>query len=168
MKVLHSVVIGQKLDAQASRREANAARGRRNKKAGEAAQTVFEWRLRALGIRMVEAIHTPWKIVRHPVTRKIVNAIQMEKVSGDYRGILAGGRSVLVEVKRRDHLVFSAFEGHQVRALDEHHQAGGLSLIGWQWPGGDSLMVWPIPGFVPRTSLSIETAMRLNVTRIHL
>jgi hypothetical protein len=161
-----SRVISAKLDAQASARPANAARGRKNYARGEVAQNAIEWRLRALGLLMVERIHTPWKIQRHPVTRKIVNAIQMEKVSGDFRALLPGGRSVLVEVKGCDALVFSAFARHQVDALNGHHAAGGLSLIGWQWPGGDSVMVWPVPNFHRGTSLPIETAKSLNVTRI--
>lgn len=161
-------IIQQKLDAQSLARPANAIRGRKNYKQGEVAQDLFEIRLRSLGVLMVERIHTPWKIVRHPVTRKIVNAIQMEKVSGDFRGILPGGRSVLVEVKSCEHLVFSAFADHQVNALNEHRETGGLSLIGWKWPTGDAILQWPIIGFIPRTSLPIEYAERFNITRIHL
>lgn len=161
-------VIQQKLDAQSLTRPANAIRGRKNYKQGEVAQDLFELRLRALGVLMVERIHTPWKVVRHPVTRKIINAIQVQKVSGDFRGVLPGGRSVLVEVKSCERLVFSVFADHQVRALDDHVQAGGLSLIGWKWSTGDALLEWPAYAFRPRASLSIEHAKQRNITKIRL
>ncbi len=164
MKVLHSVVIGQKIDAQASRREANRARGRRNRAQGEAGQSAIELRLLEIGVQMVEAVHTPWRIKR--VGGRIVGATPMKKVSGDFTGLLLGGRSVRCEAKTVEHLVFSEFADHQVKALDQHHQLGGISLIGWSIPGGDAYVLrWPVPGFVPRTSLSIETARRFNLTR---
>jgi penicillin-binding protein-related factor A (putative recombinase) len=113
---------------------------------------------------MVERIHTPWNIIRHPVTRKIITAFPLEKVSGDFRGIFPGGRSVLCEVKSCDKLLFSAFDKHQIDALNNHTAAGGLSLVGWKWPDGDSLMIWPIVGFRAGTSLSPDQAKPADIS----
>jgi hypothetical protein len=87
----------------------------------------------------------------------------MEKVSGDWRGILPGGMSVLVEVKTVERLMYSEFADHQVDALNKHHAAGGLSLIGWVCGSENFVLRWPVPSFVPRTSLAIETARQLDV-----
>jgi hypothetical protein len=117
-----------------------------------------------MGVLMVERIHTPWNIIRHPATRKIITAFPLEKVSGDFRGVLPGGRSVLCEVKSCDRLVFSAFDKHQITALNDHFKAGGLSLIGWKWADGNSLMRWPVEGFGPRTSLASQRAKVLDIS----
>lgn len=165
-----SRVIDAKLQQQAGGYEERRARGKRNMARGTTGQEVIGWRLRALGLLMVERVHTPWRVQRTPAKNgqpsRITGATQMEKVSGDWRAVMPGGKSVLVEVKAVDHLTFSEFADHQVKALNDHLAAGGLSLIGWVFTGGDAVLVWPVPGFVPRTSLAIETAKRLNITRI--
>jgi len=160
----HSRVIAAALDQMFERRASNAAAGRRRQRSGVVGQSVIELRLRALGVLMLEAVNTPWKIVR--VGGRIVGAVPMKKVSGDFRGMLPGGRSVLVEVKSFGRLPYGAFKAHQVQSLADHHASGGLSLVGWVFPGGDVLMAWPIPGFLPRTSVSVERAKALNVVAI--
>lgn len=165
MKVLHSSVINAKLLQQVSRREINRAAGRRRALSGIVGQNVIEWRLREIGVLMVEAVHTPWKVQR--VNGKIVGAIPQEKVSGDFRGILPGGRSVLVEVKNFETLPYGAFKKHQVDALNAHHANGGVSLVGWVCGSENFLLAWPLPGFVPRTSFPVEAARRLNITKVH-
>lgn len=159
-----SHVIQSKLDQMSAKRPANALRGRLNRAKGEVTQTCFQWRLLALGVQMVETVHSAWIVTR--VKGKIVGAKPAQKVNGDFRGVLPGGRSVLVEVKSREHLVFSDLEAHQVRGLDAHRAAGGLSMLGWQWPGGDALMVWPVVGFGPGKGMTPAQALALNVTRI--
>lgn len=160
MKVLHSIVIGQKLATQESRREINRAAGRRRNRTGQVGQDVILWRLLEIGVQMVESVNTPWKIKR--VGGKIVGAIPMKKVNGDFRGIMPGGQSVLVEVKTNATLPYAAFQDHQRAALDEHHRLGGLSLVGWVCGAESFVMRWPLPGFRPHTSLAIETARQLN------
>jgi len=146
---------------------ANAARGKANRMRGEIAQMIIQRRLQALGVLMLEPVHTPWRLRR--VGCRIVGATPMAKVSGDFRGIAPGGagRSILVEVKfRPDRLTFSDLEPHQRLALDRNLAAGGLSYLAWVWDGGDALMQWPIPGFLPRASVSVERAKSLNVVAI--
>lgn len=154
------------------KRAKNAATGKRNHAIGGKVQDEFADLLRTLGVRMVETVHTGWTVIRHKETRQIVGAFPIEKVSGDVRGVLAGGTSVLCECKKRgDRLTFSDLEQHQHDALNYHHAAGALSLVGFKWEaqgGGRSLMAWPIPGFVARTSISIERAQQLNIRRIYL
>ncbi len=165
-----SRVIAAKLQQRADNYEKNRAMGQRSMAKGIVGQDVIMWRLRAIGVLMVERVHTPWRIERSRAKpgqpSRIIAAYPLEKVSGDFRGVLPGGKSVLVEVKRVAHLTFGEFDKHQVDALNEHAQLGGLSLIGWVYEGGDAVLAWPVPGFGPRTSLSVETARRLNITRI--
>lgn len=165
-----SRVISEKLQQRADRYEANRAMGQRSMAKGIVGQDVIMWRLRSIGVLMVERVHTPWRIERsrgrNGQPSRITAAYPLQKVSGDFRGILPGGRSVMCEVKRVDVLRFSEFDKHQVEALNDHAQLGGLSLIGWCFPGGDAVLAWPVPGFNPRTSLSVETARALNITRI--
>lgn len=158
-------IIQQKLDADASKRGANAERGRKNDARGKVVQDVFLFRLRALGLVMVERIETGWM----PQRRKgrIIGAKPMAKVAGDFRGLVPGGLSVLVEVKfRPDRLMFSHLADHQLQALKEHTRHGGLSLLGWAWDGGNSVMRWPVPGFVPGEAITPDRAIILNLQRI--
>jgi hypothetical protein len=160
-----SRVIAAKLQEGADAYCKNAAAGRRRMRTGIVGQNVIEWRLREIGVLMVEAVNTPWKIMR--VGGRITGAIPQEKVSGDFRGILPGGRSVLVEVKTFDRLTFGAFKKHQHDALNDHHRLGGVSLVGWVCGSEQFILRWPLPDFVPRASLAIETARQLNIRRIH-
>lgn len=151
----------------ASPSHAAAVRGRVNRLRGEIAQTIIQRRLQALGVLMLEPVHTPWRLRR--VGCRIVGATPLAKVSGDFRGIAPGGagRSILVEVKFRPaRLLFSDLEPHQRLALDSNASAGGLSYLAWVWDGGDALLAWPIPGFLPRTSISAGAAMAQNVVAI--
>ena len=158
-------IIQQKLDADASKRGANAERGRKNDARGKVVQDVFLFRLRALGLVMVERIETGWMPQR--VKGRIIGAKPMAKVAGDFRAIVPGGLSVLVEVKYRPgSLLYSALADHQLCALNEHARYGGLSLLGWAWHGGNAVMRWPVPGFVPRSSISRDQATILNLQRI--
>lgn len=128
---------------------------------GAANETATRLVLMAAGVEMVERVHTPWRIVRDK-RRRIIRAEPVEKVAGDFRGVTASGRSVLVEAKHRDeNLAWSDLEPHQRRALSEHHAHGGLSLVAWGRGARVYLLEWPVmlaAGFKPRRSLSPEWA----------
>ena len=128
-----------------------AALGRQNHKEGDIGQAVARYTLQRMGIQMLEPVHTPWKVMFQNTggRRKVVNAFPVEKVSGDFRGVAPGGRSVLVEVKSRstrDTFRWSDLEPHQRDALQLHHELGGLSLVCWVIDNGECLvMAWPLP-----------------------
>ena len=136
---------------------------RRNRKAGYSSEEAAAAQLRALGFRMVEPIQTGWRVVRDRHGR-IIRAYPLEKVSGDIRAVAPGGKSVLVEVKARDrNLRWSDFQPHQRQALDEHAALGGLSLVVWLHQGDFYVIPWPIPGFGPRRSITVDRARTLAI-----
>lgn len=139
----------------------------RNRRAGEAVEQVAAHRLVALGVLQVCAIDVGWRIQRRP-GGAIIGASPKAKVAGDLRGVLPGGRSVLVECKRtaKASLPYSQLEHHQHQRLTDHAEAGGLSLVAWSWPGGIALLRYPIPGFAPRTSVSVDVATALNLSTL--
>jgi len=107
-------------------------RGRMAQHVGEVAEVhVGGWM--AARFCLVERVRVGWRIRRGPGGR-ILDAHPLEKVSGDWRAVAAGGRSVLMEVKCRpaaERLEWSDLEQHQHRALLAHATAGGLSLVAW-------------------------------------
>ncbi len=116
-------------------------RGRVNKIRGDQAEAVVAYHLHRLGLLAISRHETGWRVQR--VGGRIVSATPMGKVCGDFRAVVPGGRSVLVEVKRRAVLRLSDFQPHSRKALDDHAQAGGLSLIAWVKPShGVAFMVW--------------------------
>lgn len=149
-------------DEEMTRDEILAAyRGRRSQKKGKESEGLAEMLLRLKGVEMVEKIATPFVITdtrrdRYGTWYRIV---WEQKVSGDRRGILRGGRRVLAEVKARKHnLQWSNFEDHQVEALNRNHELGGLSLVVYIHPTINVVMEWPIPGFGPGVGISPEEA----------
>jgi hypothetical protein len=144
-----------------SGRSREARRGRANREQGERGEEIARMQLALLGVRRLERIEVGWKVLRGEDGR-IVDAFPMEKVSGDFKGILPGGTAVHVEVKsrgRRDKLRYSDLKTHQVTALDEHVSFDGLGLVCWVTVAGECLVMrWPIPGFQVRTSLTVEQA----------
>lgn len=163
-------VIQEKLEQMAARRPANQARGRRNHAKGENGQMIIRIRLQQLGVLLVEPIHVGWKIIRCHKTSRIIDARPLEKVSGDIRAVLPGGRSVHCEVKKKaDRLSWSDFDDHQIKALDAYRAAGALALVGFVWEfdgGGHAVMTWPIPGLAPGKTLSVPQAKMLNLKAI--
>lgn len=124
--------------------------------------------LRSLGIEMVEKIGTPVRL--HPVKTSRPNTFQViwgERVSGDHRGILPGGRSVLAETKTilDRNLRYSDLREHQPERLSKHAELGGLSLLIWVHQSGVYIMEWTevgIPGFGPKLSIDTEMASKLE------
>ncbi len=120
--------------------------------------------LARVGVNMVEKIGTPVKLIpaRVPGTYKVVWG---EKVSGDHRGILDNGISVLAETKTimDRNLVWSDLRDHQPTRLNTHADLGGVSLLVWVHSTGVYVMRWPVAGFGPRKSITPEQADTLNV-----
>lgn len=142
---------------------------RTQQRTGKQGENLAESTLSGLGIEMLEKIGTP--ILAIPAGRGLYKVIWEKKVSGDRRGILPGGRSVLIEVKTiLDHnLTYSELEPHQHAGLKEHADWGGLSLLVWVHNTGVYVMEYPISGFIPRTSLTPQVAEIWNeITRVEI
>lgn len=122
--------------------------------------------LSGIGIEMLEKIGTPVKLSKilghwHPKAF-IVNF--GEQVSGDHRGIMPGGRSVLVEVKSYwdGNLQYSKLRPHQPDRLRKHAEWGGLSLLVWVHHSGIYVMEFPIEGFEKGKSLTPQRAAEVS------
>jgi hypothetical protein len=130
---------------------------------GKAGQNYAASALSILGIRMVEKIGTPVKLIpsRFP---GLFGVRFEEKVSGDHRGILPGGRGVLAETKTilNRNLTYSDLRVHQPARLSEHAELGGLSLLVWvRAPHEIYVMEWPIDGFGPGKGITPERAAEI-------
>lgn len=109
---------------------ANRLKGRKNKILGDHAEKVVAYHLHRIGLLAVVRLETGWRVQR--AGGKIIGASPLAKVTGDFRAVVPGGRSVLVEVKRRaGALRVSDFQPHSCQALAAHAEAGGLSLVAW-------------------------------------
>jgi penicillin-binding protein-related factor A (putative recombinase) len=127
--------------------------GRKSQAIGRTGEDIAMIALRTKGVQMVEQIATPITITARQGVW--VQYTYKQKVSGDFRGIMPGGRRVLAEVKTcTDRLVYSRLEPHQVEALDENHKLGGVSLLVMVSDINYVVMRWPIAGFGPRKSIT--------------
>jgi hypothetical protein len=109
---------------------------------GDFGEDVARHALKEFGVRMIEKVNTPWKVLWQ--NGRPVRAFAVEKVSGDFIGIGAAGKKVLVEVKyREDKLSLSDFEKHQISSLEENHQLGGISLVVWVQKHICCIYYWP-------------------------
>lgn len=134
---------------------------RAQQRQGKAGEQIARAALARYDVQMLERIGTPVRIIAQK--GEWVRIAYGEKVAGDYRGILRGGRSVLVEVKTTEHnLRWSDFREHQPGALDEHSRFGGLTLVVWVCGMSVYVLEWPIPGFGPGKSITPEQAERLE------
>lgn len=120
--------------------------------------------LRRLGVKMVEKIGTPVRLIPAPI-KGTFKVVWGETVSGDHRGITDDGTSVLAETKTilDRNLVWSDLRDHQPGALTAHHEYGGVSLLVWVHSTGIYVMRWPVPGFGPRKSITPERAQELEL-----
>ena len=126
---------------------------------GKYGQEVAASALCRIGVEMVEQIGTPVHLV--PVGKTgTYRVIYGERVSGDHRGILPGGRSVLAETKTimDRNLRYSDLRDHQPARLSEHVEHGGLSLLVWVHNSGVYIMQWPVFGFEAGRSICVEDA----------
>ncbi len=122
---------------------------------GKAGESLAAAALSALGVKMVERIGTPVLLIPTKLSGAF-RVIWSEPVSGDHRGILPGGRSVLAETKTilDRNLRWSDLRAHQPGALTRHAEFGGLSLLVWVHASGVYVMRWPVPGFEPGKSIT--------------
>jgi len=139
---------------------------RSEQRIGRAGQNVAAATLSRIGIEMVEEIGTPVKLIPASAQRRdVFRVVFGEKVSGDHRGILRGGRSVLAETKTilDRNLRYSDLREHQPGRLTDHARLGGLSLLVWVHTSGTYVMSWPIVGFVEGKGITPEAAHLLNI-----
>ena len=141
----------------------------REQRTGKAGENLVASVLSSLGVDMIERIGTPVKLIptREPGAYRV---IWSEPVSGDHRGILPGGRSVLAETKTilDRNLRHSDLRPHQPARLTEHHERGGLSLLVWVHTSGIYVMSWPIVGFEPGVSISPDAASKITMTNVYV
>lgn len=144
---------------------------RQQQQIGKHGQDLAAAALRQMGIEMVEQIGTPVHLIPYSGSRSpgaAYRVIYGEKVSGDHRGILPGGISVLAETKTilDRNLRWSDLREHQPERLSEHARHGGLSLLVWVHRTGVHIMRWPVLGFAPGEGMPPEFAMSVaSITR---
>lgn len=138
----------------------------RSVKRGKHGEAIAHRLLDIIGVRQIVHIETGWRVVRMPGGR-IINAVPLAKVPGDWRGIMPGGRSVMAEVKERKAvLVYSDLEPHQHAALLEHNAHGGLSLVVVVYTGlMAAAITYPCPSFQPRMPGITPEMARMLCTR---
>lgn len=108
-------------------------RARASQKTGKIAEQLCEIALKRAGYRLVEKVEAP----------RTKTGIYLRTCSGDFRAVENGGRSVLVECKFRDrNLRKSDFRPHQIESLQDHHNAGGLSIVAHVTREGCRLIHW--------------------------
>lgn len=135
-------------------------RGKLNERRGREAEDAVGLRLKLLGFACIQRITTP---KRSFVRDGKIKTQYTKRVSGDYRATLPpSGTSVHVECKRtEDNLRFSAFEAHQIAALNEHHHAGGLSLVAWIHQIEIMILRWPMAALVAGRGVTVEQGRAL-------
>ena len=145
---------------------------RREDQVGKRGQNLAASILASIGVNMVEKIGTPVKLipVKCGARKNVYQVIYGEKVSGDHRGILNDGTSVLVETKTilDRNLRWSDLREHQPGRLLEHSVHGGLSLLVWVHESGEYVMVFPIKGFEKGKSISVQRAQEEHEKTLEL
>lgn len=140
---------------------------KREQQTGKIGQVHAAAALRRAGVNMVEQIGTPVKLIPMGTVRgrQVFQVIYGEKVSGDHKGIMPDGTSVLAETKTilDRNLRYSDLRDHQPERLTEHHENNGISLLVWAHSTGIYIMRWPITYFVKGKSITPEEASLLNV-----
>jgi len=143
---------------------------RREQQIGQIGQNHAATALRSAGVNMVEKIGTPVKLIPLGSVRgrQAFQVIYGEKVSGDHRGIMPNGTSVLAETKTilDRNLRYSDLREHQPERLTEHHENKGIALLVWVHSTGIYIMRWPIPLFVRGKSLTPEQAQQLHIEKL--
>lgn len=148
--------------------------GRINRKAGEMAQEIVEEFMRDRGYQCIERIETGFGVIRRG--RKLVGAFAQRRVSGDIKAIAHGGKAVHVEVKHRPRkadgrlvLQISDFEPHQLDALHNVTNAGGIAYVAWVvslHPAQLYWLRWPFP-IAKGRALTNEQARQLAFININ-
>jgi hypothetical protein len=140
---------------------------RREQQVGKQGQEIAKAALWMRGVYLVEEIGTPVRTIPHPSIPGYYRVIYGEKVSGDHRGVLADGTSVLCEVKTilDRNLRYSDLREHQPGRLSAHAEYA-VSLLVWVHSSGVYCLRWPIEGFEPGTGITQEKAERLDVREV--
>lgn len=135
---------------------------------GAAGQEHAAAALRRAGVHMVEKIGTPVKLIPSIRAKGLFSVVWGEKVSGDHRGILEDGTSVLAETKTilERNLVWSDLRDHQPERLTQHAEYGGVSLLVWVHSTGVYVMRWPLEGFGPGKGITQEKAEIYHLERV--
>jgi hypothetical protein len=110
-----------------------SARGARSRARGAILEQATLLTMRQGGL-LAWNIATPSTVTRQ-------RRVWTERVAGDFFGVTPDGVAVLVECKHRTDAkgqprrpVPSDFEAHQIDALRQVHQRGGLAMIAWFSP----------------------------------
>ena len=137
---------------------------------GDHGQNIAARALEGLGVNMVEKIGTPVKLIPYHLgaRRDVYRVVWGEKVSGDHRGLLVNGVSVLAETKTilDRNLRYSDLREHQPGKLQEHTDSNGLSLLVWVHSSGVYVMRWPIDGFGPGKSIGVDRAESEHIAAV--
>lgn len=135
-----------------------------NRKQGAAGEAEAKKELEKRGVSNVEFTPVEWVIIRG-ASGKIVKAFPKRKAPTDLSGIIAGrGWFVKAEVKTKDGtLPHSMLDKRQHKALQRHHDLGGLSLVVWVHDGIVSIMRYPIAGFRFRTSIKAHQVIEWGI-----
>lgn len=131
-------------DGQAFEIAKRSASQKQRQRNGALAEELVQRDLIRRGFRLVEKVEVPFR-----VNKRTGGISARRKVSGDFRAVEPGtGRSLLVEVKHHaGRLPYAAFRPHQLAALDEHADAGGISEVAWVEDG--PLAAFPILHVIP-------------------
>ena len=153
---------------EALKRRRRSAKAKHAQRTGDETEKDFAEDLRKLGVKQVEKIEVPWRFEKD-AAGNITKRFALRRIEGDFTGILPVtindrrvGVRVLMECKKRtgDRIQYSEIKAHQLRALNETHQNGGIALLGWDDGVNRYIMRWPIPGFKKRTSIKREKALK--------
>lgn len=123
--------------------------------------------LRSRGVRMVEKIGTPVRLVPIPGVRNGFKCYFGDKVSGDMVGLLDDGTRVIAETKsiKGKSLQWSKLRKHQPERLSLNKIYNGVSLLVWVSDFGVYVLDWIYPNddFKPGKGLTAVRAAELNV-----
>jgi len=138
-----------------------------NKRIGNHGENLAKSVLASRGVLMVEKIGTPIKALRQ--RSGLYKVVWEEKVSGDHRGIMYDGRSVLAETKTvlTRNLRWSDFSEHQPLRLAEHRKFA-VSLLVWVHETGTFVLDFAFPNgdFGPGHGLTPNRARVLNISNV--
>jgi hypothetical protein len=139
-------------------------RGRSSQQRGEAGELLVRAALQKIGLKQIEKIHTPWRIIRDD-KGKVIDAVPLEKVEGDFVAIDPNtGKKVLVESKWRQfpRLAYGDVKIHQHRSMFDNDAYGGISILAWVRDGRVKLMRYPVLKFEPNKSIKWAEATEIK------
>ena len=142
---------------------------KREHEIGKAGEKLARQILRTRGVRMVEKIGSPVRLVptKQLSGRPAFYVYFGDKVSGDVTGLLDDGTRVIAETKTiyNRNLRWGDLRTHQPGRLDLNKKYSGVSLLVWVSTHGVFVMDWVFPNedFKPRKGLTIERAGELDI-----